>query len=385
MADTCDARPDPRRQIIRRIAVAITLLCALQPSAAFADDPPTQRDMPPSAADWQPAPGEQASADWIRLGSGEWLKGRIRRLRRETLEFKSEDLKDLVLDWEKVDVLYSPLPHTYLFDDMQAAKGPASMRGEGIQIESAQGIVERPRKELLTIVPGGNVELDYWDGKLSANLSLTRGNTRQTEIGGYGFVRRTGVLSRFRIDYQGNLSRVDGSENENKHRVGEKYDLYVSRHVFVTPIQFEALVDRFQNIKVRATPSLSLGYQFFDLGDLYWSANLGGGFQYTRFDSTPAGETQNRYRGTIIFSTRLESELSKRVDLDANFSLGLPVPKVNEAIYHFFGILSLEITDIFDLDLSFSWDRTENPEITSDGTRPKPDDFRTAIGIGAKF
>lgn len=381
MAATEDARLKSWPSGIRCASLALALLWVLQAGVISADGPPA----PPKASDWPPSSLDALAEDWIRLGSGEWLKGTLLRLREETLEFDSEDLGKLALDWDKLSTLYSPLAHVYLFEDMQVVQGPAWMQDQEIRIQGADGIVKRPSKELLRIVRGGKSERDYWDGKISASLSLSSGNTRQLEAGAYAYVQRATAFSRFRLDYRGNVSSFDGSESENNHRINEKFDVYFSRRLFVTPIQMDVLIDRFQNIEVRATPSLSLGYQLFDRVGLDWTVNFGGGFQYTRFESTLAGESQDRYRGTLVFSTRFESELTKRVDLGANFDIGLPVPQVDEATYHFFGTLSIELTEILDLDLSFTWDRVENAEIPRDGNRPKPDDFRTSIGLGLEF
>ena len=381
MAGTQDARPKSRPSGIRCAPLALALIWVLQAGASFASGPTT----PPTASDWPPAPPDTVADDWIHLGSGEWLRGTLLRLREGTLEFESEDLGKLALDWDKLSTLYSPLAHIYLFEDMQVVQGPAWMQGQEIRIQGADGIVKRSSKELLRIVRGGKSEWDYWDGKLSASLSLSSGNTRQLEVGGYAYVRRTTALSRFRLDYNGNVSSFDGSESENNHRINEKFDVYFSRRLFVTPLQIDVLIDRFQNIEVQATPSLSLGYQLFDRNSLEWTVNFGGGFQYTRFESTLASESRDRYRGTLVVSTRFESELTDQLDLGANFALGLPVPQVDEATYHFFGTLSIELTDVLDLDLSFTWDRVESPETASDGKRPKPDDFRTSIGLGLEF
>ena len=40
--------------------------------------------------------------DWLRLTSGEWLRGKIEYLDRQTLVFDSEELDELKLDWDDV-------------------------------------------------------------------------------------------------------------------------------------------------------------------------------------------------------------------------------------------------------------------------------------------
>ncbi|HOK71968.1 MAG TPA: hypothetical protein PLM83_10980, partial [Bacillota bacterium] len=46
-----------------------------------------------AAAPWQPPPPPPDDFDWIQLKSGEWLKGRIKALQEDKLEFDSEELE----------------------------------------------------------------------------------------------------------------------------------------------------------------------------------------------------------------------------------------------------------------------------------------------------
>ena len=38
-----------------------------------------------------------------------------------------------------------------------------------------------------------------------------------------------------------------------------------------------------------------------------------------------------------------------------------------------------------DLDVSFIWDRTEEPQVAEDGTTPEKDDFRFIVSLGYEF
>jgi hypothetical protein len=45
-------------------------------------------------------------------------------------------------------------------------------------------------------------------------------------------------------------------------------------------------------------------------------------------------------------------------------------------------MLETELTTWLDVDLSFVWDRLQNPTPESDGTVPKQDDFYVILGLG---
>ena len=58
---------------------------------------------------------------------------------------------------------------------------------------------------------------------------------------------------------------------------------------------------------------------------------------------------------------------------------------MGETFHHAVTTLSVELTKRFDLDVSFVWDRTQNPKPDSSGTVPRQDDFRHILGLGVRF
>ncbi len=61
---------------------------------------------------WRPKAIEH---DWIQLTSGKWLSGTILSMYDDTLEFDSEKLKILSIDWDDVKFLQSYQPFHVLF------------------------------------------------------------------------------------------------------------------------------------------------------------------------------------------------------------------------------------------------------------------------------
>ena len=60
------------------------------------------------SAEWAPPPPAADEFDWVQLDSDEWLKGRIKSMQDSSLEFDSDNLGLLNLDWEDVKVIRSP-------------------------------------------------------------------------------------------------------------------------------------------------------------------------------------------------------------------------------------------------------------------------------------
>jgi hypothetical protein len=44
-----------------------------------------------------------------------------------------------------------------------------------------------------------------------------------------------------------------------------------------------------------------------------------------------------------------------------------------------------ELTRWLDFDVSFVWDRIQDPQPNSDGTKPEQDDFYLIVGLGIEF
>ena len=60
-----------------------------------------------TAADWEPPPPMPDEFDWVQLKSGEWLKGEIKVMYDELLEFESDELDLLKLDMADVKQIRS--------------------------------------------------------------------------------------------------------------------------------------------------------------------------------------------------------------------------------------------------------------------------------------
>ena len=60
------------------------------------------KNTPSGSPIWSPTSALPEKFDWIQLTSGEWLKGDLKVLYDKKLEFDSDELDLLELDWEDV-------------------------------------------------------------------------------------------------------------------------------------------------------------------------------------------------------------------------------------------------------------------------------------------
>jgi hypothetical protein len=365
------------------VTLLATIACALVP--ALPGPAHAREGDPEPRGSWQPPHPEEDEWDWVRAKSGEWLKGDLERLRRESLEFDSDEFGQVALDWEDVAELRSPRAYYWAFEGREVLQGPARMRDGVIKVRTADGVQERWSQDLVSIVTGGEREIDYWDGKLSLGFTQRSGNTNQTELSGFATLRRSSPFTRFRVDYVGSIGTIEGTQNVNNHRATSSIDVFLANRFYLTPLSIDAFSDPFENTQLRLTPSAGGGYEVIDSSTILFEVELTAGAQYTKFDSTTATGETDRTRFSINPRIRLELEPHDRIEFDATYLLQLPVPQIEEAVHHTFAVLSFEITSILDIDFSFVWDRNESPEREANGNTPERDDFRTTIGIGIEF
>jgi hypothetical protein len=86
-----------------------------------------------------------------------------------------------------------------------------------------------------------------------------------------------------------------------------------------------------------------------------------------------------------VAQTHFNTELTKTVDFDFLYNFQI----LNEASgtynHHMVATFETELTRWLDFDVSFVWDRTQDPQPDADGTEPKQDDFYLIVGLGIEF
>src|SRR5262245_44293877 len=112
--------------------------------------------------------------DWIQLTSGEWLRGKIKSMQDEKLEFDSEELDNHTFDWEKIRMLYSPRIHSVRIEGIEkdtSVDGTLFITTNQVQVMSPEGTNSFAYKDLIAITPTGSRELDKWSANISAGMS----------------------------------------------------------------------------------------------------------------------------------------------------------------------------------------------------------------------
>lgn len=335
-----------------------------------------------ASQEWHPSEPSKGKKDWVQLSSGEWIRGTIDLFRDLKMEFDSDELDDLVIDWEDVAAIRSPRLLTFVFTDERVITGTSSMRDGVIRITTESGIQEFQGSELLSIIEGQPKELNFWSAKASIGITARAGNTDQQDMNAILKIRREAMRSRLNLDYQGNFGQVDSVKTINNHRGSIGVNIFISRKLYVTPAAFELYTDEFQNIDYRTTIGGGGGYYIFRKSKIDWDVGIGGGYQVTRFLSVEEGTDQVEKNGSIIPSTSLETDLTKDIELDFEYKSMIGVPDSKSTTHHATILITIDFfRDIFELSTSFTWDHVNNPRANADGIVPKRNDIRFAFGF----
>jgi hypothetical protein len=169
-----------------------------------------------------------------------------------------------------------------------------------------------------------------------------------------------------------------------QRRATSVLDFFLIYRFFVTLPTVEYFLDEFQNIDARVTPAVGVGYEAVKGKIVDWEVTLGGAYQYTRYSSVSSG-SRSANDGAAYFGTTLELDFPNDIDFTSDYRLQLVATDLGKTSHHWLSTLSFEIWGPLDLDLSFTWDRVQDPQRDSDGDLPESDDFRYSVGLGLDF
>lgn len=333
---------------------------------------------------WQPA---DDGFDWVQLNNKEWLMGEIKSMYNDSLEFESETLDMLTIDWSDVTYLRSAKATSINIEDVGPVEGMLVIEGDSVKMIDGGELKEFSRNRLISLTPSGEREIDLWSADLILSLNLRSGNTDQIDYTAHFAAKRRTANSRVIIDYVGNISKTDAGTGElvetiNNNRLIAAWDVYATRNFFYTPIFGEYYRDPFQNIDSRYTVGVGLGYTIIDDGKVEW--NVGSGPAYLRINylSVQPGEDDSISSAALVLTSDYSNEINSQLDLAINYSATGAHSDTGGYTHNFRTSLATELSERLDFNISFTWDRISEPKTGADGVTPEQDDYRLMFGLG---
>jgi hypothetical protein len=333
---------------------------------------------------WAPPPPEPDSFDWVQLTSGEWLKGEIRVLYQDVLEFESEELDLLSLDLEDIRVIRSAQIIILRVRSGATATGQLLIDGDAVTV-SGEDQLTTTRADILTITAGSPTERNFWSGDIAITGNFRSGNVEQVDSGiSVRFQRRT-VISRVTINFLSDFTQTNGVQTVDYQSGHFSWDRYRSATIFVRPFFADYFSDPFQNIAGRYNMGVGIGYQVIDTPRTDWTLFTGPTYQETVYDAVEPGENNKEKSWTLSAGTVFEISLTNRIDLLADYRFNFAKDEAGGYSHRMTSTLEIDLTDSLDFNISAEWSRTNKPKPNADGTLPQTDDYRMSMGVAYEF
>ena len=324
--------------------------------------------------------------DWVQLASGEWLRGNIERMRDGSMEFNSDEIKLITYDWKKVRELHSPRANTYNFTDGTDLVGPAMINEEFVVVQPVDGIVTRPRVELQAIIEHMRRERNYWSTVLRLGLTGNAGNTENLTFNAFWQLVREDTLTRAALSYDGTFGKASRAEVANRHLAGGDVDIFVHPIVYVKALTGQLLYDKFQNIRLRATPAAGVGFHLITTYVVNWDLEFApAGYQYLSL-LDPAATVENpQSDGYMMFRMFADIDFTDDIQLLLEWRTNVVYTTIGNTNHVGSLDFTVRVTTLLHLNTSFLYLRTEDPFPRADGTVPKKNDYQIVFGVSLRI
>ena len=336
-------------------------------------------------------PPADSKYDWVQLTSGEWLKGDLVVFYNYVVEFDSDELDLLELDFEDIKRIRTHDMKTIFWEgdggrrDTSVMRGMLVVNGDTVLVRRADKDIKISRDKIISIASGKNRERDFWSGMFSLGVTARGGNTKTTDATIIANIKRRTAESRFNADYFASYSRTEGSETVNNQRLNGYYDRFLTARFYWQVSAAEFYRDPFSNIDAQYSLSSGFGYDLIHNPKTEWRVLAGVGYQNQEFVSVLPGESGSANSPFFTAGMRFDHEVTKSIDYLFDYSLR--VLNKNNGLYthHLLTTLSFDLFKDLDLDISFVWDRVENPQQSASGTTPEQDDYQVIVGVSYEF
>jgi hypothetical protein len=374
-------RPKPGTRLFAVLAVLLVTLAFIAPLSAEEETA------------WSPAEPKPDDWDWIQLVSGEWLKGEIVAMYDDSMEFDSDELDMLSLNFGDIISVRSGGTMRLMLLGQETTTGQLLIEGDKVQVFGDEG-GEFTKSQIVTIAAGAPKESNYWSARAGLGINVRTGNTEQTDININAKFQRRTAKNRINIDYLGAYSQVEGlidpadptlgtesRQTANNHRASAGWDKFISDRFYVSPIFAEWFRDPFQNIAARWTVGVGAGYDIIDTSKTGLSITGGPAYQTNTFDSVEAGQSDSENTPAFVFSTNFDKELNKRIDFIWTYRIQIVNEESGSYNHHMLTSLETELTSLLDFDVSWVWDRIQDPRPAANGFVPKQDDHKYIVAL----
>lgn len=339
------------------------------------------------ANDFSSAIPEAKKFDWMQLKSGEWLKGELKGIYSGVVEFDSDELDLITIDFEDVNQILTAKNISINVEGQDTLVGKLHYKDNSAYLTQDDGTLFSIKlDDIATISGSSDKESDYWSANIFIGLDFIAGNTKQTNLTVKAHAQRRSADTRLIADYIGINTIVDDNiTTAENDRLATSFDIYQTAHFYWRAGFAEYLRDPFQNINLKYTLGVGVGYDIIYTPQTNWSISAGPGYQKTTFEEVTAGENRSADTAIVYLDTAFDTELTSHIDFIVKYRAFFLNEASGSYTHHAETSLQTELISDFDVDITFIWDRTEDPIAFGDGSFPKQDDYKLMFGVGYSY
>ena len=229
-----------------------------------------------------------AYADVVVLKNGDRISGLVVKMQDKKLEIDPDySSTNITIDWDDVQSITTVRPMSIkLYGDVEMPENV----GQRVRDRIILNTLEEAGPIRLLDVKGVNLaENDYY-GYISAGGNQTSGNTQTEALNISGTLTYRKEEHRFIWDGKYNRAQADNEDTANNGAVNLKYDYFLTRSFFTSASNLVE-TDQFQDLSLRDTASLGLGYDILDNRQQLLSVAAGPAAVYQDYTNTAATVT----------------------------------------------------------------------------------------------
>jgi len=269
----------------------------------------------------------------VVLKNGDRITGRIVKMESKRLEIDVSFADIIKIKWEDVQSITSEHPMSIkLYGEVDIPENAGERRLDRIIVNTLGGEGAIPLEDVRAI---NFAENDY-RGYLSAGGNQTSGNTKTQALNISGNLTYRRLEHRYYLDGKYNRAEADGEVTADNGTLNIQYDYFLARRVYVGGMNLSE-TDQFQDLSLRNTGSLVLGYDIFDREHHNLTIAAGPAAVYQDFSTDPSTVTPSstlmwRYKfmfwgDDMVFFHKLQSfkdlghGAAARVNADQGFKV----------------------------------------------------------------
>ncbi len=342
-------------------------------------------DLAKLEAKWEKLSPTPKKYDWVQTKSGEWFRGNIKALYDDRLEFDSKEIGLYTFKLADVAQIKSYHLMRVNIENLASIKGILRLKGEKLTIIQGENKYDFAKKQIVSFARDANAERNLWSGKASIGLDMRSGNSDQQDFTANLKLQRRSSESHLALSYLGRVSSKEKVEISNDHRFNEKYDIFLSRNFFWTPLFSELYIDKFKNIDAQITAGVGVGYTLLDTSKTRWSFSGGPAFVYTRHATVDTATQKTAFSPALEASTQYKYKINTMTKLTYDYKLTYTTREAGVYKHHMVLVLQNSLLSWLDFDISGIWDYVKSPTAASDGAIPLQNDFQMIMGLGVAF